>query len=675
MNKLLGRYNNGNYTIKIFSNGTKIRETDEDVFISSFPECIDLKITNYCDLGCKYCHEDSNINGKHGDILNAEFINTIKPYTEIACINGDSVVYGEKGAIEVKDLKIDDYIFDSEHKLRKIININKTNKKIPIKLYGNKGFNIICSTDHPFIIKGDKIIAENLFNKSIDLLNNIKEEFNENKDYIINMSKYIKPPSDLISSRGGKEIDENLIRLRNCTNPIPKYIKIDNDLMWLYGLFVAEGSNKGLTLNIEEKEYADKVRKIWKGKTGNNVSCYTNEDKNSIDIELQSATLIEDLFINEFNVGKGARNKSINYLFSINNKELIKNALIGLFDGDGAYRSREMRGTKQNCASLKTTSKKLAYEVLYLLKKWFDISASIYYGISKCRKIEDRILDESDYYMVEIYNKEDLLKIFEDRFIFNDRIIKKSKESKLIINKIEKLHKYETLYDITLDKGTHIFPINGYILTHNCGGGNALSHPDLIPFLIKLKDKNIIANITVNQKHFISQQEIIKYLIENDLIKGLGVSLNSPSDEFIELIKQYSNAVIHVINGIVTLEELQKLYSNDLKLLILGYKEFRRGKQFYSSDIEDNKKIIYDNITNIIKGFKVVSFDNLAINQLKLRRIFSNKDWNEFYMGDDGQFTMYIDLVEEKYALSSTSIERYKIMNDIVDMFNVVKSL
>ena len=78
---------------------------------------------------------------------------------------------------------------------------------------------------------------------------------------------------------------------------------------------------------------------------------------------------------------------------------------------------------------------------------------------------------------------------------------------------------------------------------------------------------------------------------------------------------------------------------------------------------------------NIIKGFKVVSFDNLAIDQLKLRRIFSNKDWNEFYMGDDGQFTMYIDLVEEKYALSSTSIERFEIMDDIVDMFNVVKSL
>ncbi len=34
------------------------------------------------------------------------------------------------------------------------------------------------------------------------------------------------------------------------------------------------------------------------------------------------------------------------------------------------------------------------------------------------------------------------------------------------------------------------------------GGGDVTSHPDLIPFLQKLKDKNVIANITVNQIHF-----------------------------------------------------------------------------------------------------------------------------------------------------------------------------
>lgn len=206
------------------------------------------------------------------------------------------------------------------------------------------------------------------------------------------------------------------------------------------------------------------------------------------------------------------------------------------------------------------------------------------------------------------------------------------------------------------------------------GGGNALSHPDLIPFLKILKQNNIIANITINQNHFISQQKLINYLINGNLIKGLGVSLTSFTDEFINLVKNYNNAVIHLINGIITLEEMQKLYNNNLKVLILGYKEFRRGKKYYSQEIENNKKLFYDNIHEIVKSFKVISFDNLAIEQLKLKRIFTNKNWNKFYMGDDGQFTMYIDLVEKEFAPSSTSMKRYKIRDNIVNMFKMVKN-
>jgi MoaA/NifB/PqqE/SkfB family radical SAM enzyme len=206
------------------------------------------------------------------------------------------------------------------------------------------------------------------------------------------------------------------------------------------------------------------------------------------------------------------------------------------------------------------------------------------------------------------------------------------------------------------------------------GGGNVLSHPNLVEFLHMLKSKDIIANITINQQHFIKQQELVKYLIDNNLIKGLGVSLISPTEKFIELIEQYPNAVIHVINGIVSLEDLQKLYDKNLKLLILGYKEFRRGKDFYSPEVENKKKDIYDNICEIIKGFKVVSFDNLGIKQIEIRRIFTNKGWNEFYMGDDGRFTMYIDLVNRKFAKNSTSVVRYNILDDIEDMFKVVKN-
>jgi organic radical activating enzyme len=40
-------------------------------------------------MNCAYCHEDSTISGKHGDILNPKFIDTLRPYTEIAIGGGN----------------------------------------------------------------------------------------------------------------------------------------------------------------------------------------------------------------------------------------------------------------------------------------------------------------------------------------------------------------------------------------------------------------------------------------------------------------------------------------------------------------------------------------------------------------------------------------------------------
>ena len=203
------------------------------------------------------------------------------------------------------------------------------------------------------------------------------------------------------------------------------------------------------------------------------------------------------------------------------------------------------------------------------------------------------------------------------------------------------------------------------------GGGNPLSHPDLMEFLKKLKEKKIIANMTVNQTHFQLHQNVI-----NDLIKGLGISLTNPSDEFIEQVKQYPNAVIHVIAGVVTLEQLKKLSDNGLKILILGYKEFRRGEEYYqehSDTVNKNIEDLKEALPTLIEKFKVVSFDNLAIEQLAVKNLMSEDEWNEFYMGDDGKFTMYIDMVNKQFARSSTSKVRYDLKSTIDEMFRTVK--
>lgn len=211
------------------------------------------------------------------------------------------------------------------------------------------------------------------------------------------------------------------------------------------------------------------------------------------------------------------------------------------------------------------------------------------------------------------------------------------------------------------------------------GGGDATSHPDLIPFLQKLKDRKVIVNMTVNQIHFEKKQELIRKLVDEKFIYGLGVSLVNPTEKFIELIKKYPNAVIHVINGVLKPSDVEALENNNLKMLILGYKLLRRGDNFYSEDHENivvKQNWLYENLADIIEKFKVVSFDNLAIDQLNVRRLMSDDEWNEFYMGDDGNFTYYIDMVERKFARSSTASfdKRYDLLDSVDDMFKKIVS-
>lgn len=209
------------------------------------------------------------------------------------------------------------------------------------------------------------------------------------------------------------------------------------------------------------------------------------------------------------------------------------------------------------------------------------------------------------------------------------------------------------------------------------GGGNPLAHPDLLRFLQKLKERKVIANITVNQRHFMQEKyaEIIGNMIAYDLVKGIGVSLSDSSDAaFVAKLQAIPNAVLHVINGILAKQDIINLSGKNLKMLILGYKMFRKGVLYHNPTIDTNKAILRELLPKMMPHFKVISFDNLAINQLEAKRLFSDKAWERFYMGDDGMFTMYIDLVKQEFARCSVADKRYPLMTDIIDMFTVIKS-
>lgn len=214
------------------------------------------------------------------------------------------------------------------------------------------------------------------------------------------------------------------------------------------------------------------------------------------------------------------------------------------------------------------------------------------------------------------------------------------------------------------------------------GGGNALAHPDLIWFLEKLKSKGVLANITINQKHLRPYKDLICKLVAENLVHGIGISLvdSSNKDDFDFIDTLGNNVVIHTIAGVLDEKDFEVLKGR--KILILGYKNLRRGSSFLEKDfvnINHRMDMLRDVwLHQLRKDCKVVSFDCLAIEQLDPKKTLniSQEAWDTLFQGADTDVkdkdgnitcaTMYIDVPNMTVARMSTAAldKRYSFNGD-----------
>ena len=197
------------------------------------------------------------------------------------------------------------------------------------------------------------------------------------------------------------------------------------------------------------------------------------------------------------------------------------------------------------------------------------------------------------------------------------------------------------------------------------GGGNPLAHPDLVEFFGKLvRDYHLVPGITINSKHIVEYKDLINELIDQGLVYGVGISISDDFDfSIIDNINDTKNCVYHIIAGVNDISILNKIRESKInKVLILGYKTVGRGINYKDENVDLIIQNYYDNLKDYQKGLHL-NFDNIAVEQLDLQRLVTPEYWESHYMGNDGQFTMYIDAVEEIYALSSTSYNRKKLEN------------
>jgi len=190
---------------------------------------------------------------------------------------------------------------------------------------------------------------------------------------------------------------------------------------------------------------------------------------------------------------------------------------------------------------------------------------------------------------------------------------------------------------------------------------------ELYNFLSWCYDQEYICNLTINQGHISRDLINIVSAIQDGYIKGLGISYRSELKWNIpKVILDYPNTVFHVIAGIDSINDVIQLKDKGVKkILVLGEKDFGFNLGKVNLDSRLHKEWFWW-IGKLFNLFEVVSFDNLAIEQLNIKRFFTQNNWNTF---NQGEYSFYIDAVTEEFSPSSRNPERTDWNNTTINKY------
>lgn len=235
-------------------------------------------------------------------------------------------------------------------------------------------------------------------------------------------------------------------------------------------------------------------------------------------------------------------------------------------------------------------------------------------------------------------------------------------------SKATEIKNAEIMEDIMKPKARYIRAIRP--LTEVTIYGAALDHPDILGLLVYLRQKRAITRLIIGQKYFTTNYNRILGWVERRLVRNFGVILENAEDiDFKEKLKNFPEACIIATVGVFNGSDLDDLADNGFNIFIQGYQESNNLKNY----IETEEKYFSHNVswlarsidTEIPEAFNLSTYDNIAIEQLGLGdRIKRDKDSDEFYLGSDSEFSLFIDMVDNtfsktEYSKNKTNIEDF----------------
>ncbi len=390
-----------------------------------------------------------------GCLAPTEEIRTNKGLKEIQHIEIGDVVYASNGMETevIKTLKhkpqyeilkfktdlINDWSFFTENHDMLIVSKEEAFKKLPyIRVEKNrtqKFYKVIKKRKHikPIVLNSTTIFAKEV-KRGDYFLYPINREI-DNRDSL-----------DISSFWEKNRLGKNVKKIET--------VKITTDLMWLFGIYIAEGSTyRGgikFSLHSKERAYADKIIKVLKDSFNKKASLfYPKNRKNSLKVTC-SSTNLEFIFKKLFS--RGAINKNYPYFFNYLKRPLREALLKGLMDGDGCYSN----------GTYATISRNLAYSVVDLA-----ISLEMIPALYQRKAYKDKKgVHYKKYYEILFRKRESLKSFFEE--------INGIKYLLIRVKEIEKGNREEFVYDITVRDKSHSFLTKSF-LVGNCGtAGDAI---------------------------------------------------------------------------------------------------------------------------------------------------------------------------------------------------------
>lgn len=611
------KYRNGNVDVTIKEDGTKVREWEGEPLVIH-PETIDVKITNYCDAGCPFCFP-----------------------------SGTKILMSDYTQKNIEDIKIGDEVIgfdeypDKTRKIHKTIVTNLYSRKSELIEILTSDGRVITTPNHPFLTHGH---GKNL------------------KEYDYKRASSLK-------------IGDSIYRI-----PFyPNDIKISSNYKkgYILACFIGDGTFK---------HYIDKH-----GYDAYNVRFVVKDQEITDRLMLYLKEFTSDFYQSPFKIGnlivnscRSNKKSSYDYVLALkheimgklNDPDYCAGFLAGFYDCEGSI-NRVIRIC--NCDKSIIDEGARCLNVLgidYAVE--IDKSGTKNYDI----KYNIRIKRRREWIKFLQYTKsacirKGLLNVFEKQLMYSEIVTatKLLDESVMVYNFSTGTHTYyaDTFAVHNCHESSTMSGVHGNLdkLAENLillpagvelaiGGGNPLSHPDLEKFLFFCQDEFIV-NMTVNQVHLKPYYDKLKHLFDMGLVNALGISVTNTNllENQIERISKLTpNIVFHVIAGVHEPKIIDELAKYGYPILVLGYKSwgfgltYKIGTSRSDNQISEKVKVWKREIPKYL-GKVHLCFDNLAVEQLELKKWFTDEKWNEIFLGEDFTISMYIDAVKQEYSPTS----------------------